>query len=131
MNVFVDSGFYIATIVRNDQHATLAKKAAAQKVTYITSAPVINETLRHLQNRGLLSSALQFLMEAERGGMGQIIYVDASLQADAWRLFHKYAGAGASPVDCVSFAIMNRFSIKRAYTFDKHFTTAGFQILEE
>ena len=64
MNVFVDSGFYIATIVRNDQHAKLAKKAAAQKVTYITSAPVINETLRHLQNRGLLSAALQFLMEA-------------------------------------------------------------------
>jgi predicted nucleic acid-binding protein len=46
------------------------------------------------------------------------------------RLFHKYGGAGASPVDCVSFAIMNRFSIRRAFTFDSHFASAGFEILK-
>ena len=129
MTVFADTGFYIATIVRNDQHARLARKAAREKNAYITSALVINETLRYLQIKGYLSAALQFLLEAERGSLGQIIHVDAALQSEGWRLFHKYGGAGASPVDCVSFAIMNRFSIRRAYGFDRHFAAAGFQTL--
>ena len=131
MTVFVDSSFYVATIIGRDQHASRARKAAREKVTHITSSLVISETIGYLQRKGFLSPALQFLLEAQRGTLAQVIHVDPMLDAEGWRLFHKYAGAGASPVDCVSFAIMNRFSIKRAYTFDKHFTTAGFQILEE
>ena len=130
MTVFVDTGFFIATIVRRDQHAQRAKQAEREESTWITSSLVINETIHFLQTRGLLSAALHFLLEAERGALGQIIHVDATLQAEAWRQFHKHGGSGASPVDCVSFAIMNRFSIKRAFTFDQHFAAAGFQILK-
>ncbi len=130
MTVFVDTGFFIATIVRGDQHAESAKQAEREESTWITSSLVISETLHFLQYKGFLSAALHFLMEAERGALGQIIYVDPTLQAEGWRLFHKYGGSGASPVDCVSFAIMNRFSIKRAFTFDQHFASAGFQILK-
>jgi predicted nucleic acid-binding protein len=90
---------------------------------------VINETLQFLQIKGFLSAALHFLLEAQRGTLGQIIYVDAGLQTEGWRIFQKFGGSGASPVDCVSFAIMKRFSIQRAYTFDRHFAAAGFQIL--
>ncbi len=130
MTVFVDSGFYIATVIRNDQHAPRAREAVREKASRTTSALVINETVQFLQYKGFQSAALHFLLEAERGGLGQIIYVDATLQAEGWRMFHKYGGSGASPVDCVSFAIMNRFSIKRAFTFDQHFAAAGFQILK-
>jgi uncharacterized protein len=130
MTVFVDSGFYIATVIRRDQHAKRAQEAEREKSTWITSSLVVNETVHFLQIKGALSAALHFLMEAERGSLGQIVYVDAALQAEAWRLFHKYGGAGSSPVDCVSFAIMNRFSIRRAFTFDRHFTSAGFEILK-
>ncbi len=129
MTVFVDSGFYIATVIRNDQHARRAREAVRETASRTTSALVINETVQFLQTRGFLSAALHFLLEAERGALGQIIHVDAILQAEGWRLFHKHGGSGASPVDCVSFAIMNRFSIKRAFTFDQHFASAGFQIL--
>lgn len=47
----------------------------------------------------------------------------------AWDLFHRWGGSGANPVDCASFAIMRRMDIKKAFTFDRHFRTAGFAIL--
>lgn len=42
--------------------------------------------LHFLQIKGFLSAALHFLVEAERGSLGQIVYVDAALQAEGWRL---------------------------------------------
>ena len=59
----------------------------------------------------------------------QIVYVDAVLQSEAWDLFHRWGGSGANPVDCASFAIMRRMNIRKAFTFDQHFRTAGFEII--
>jgi hypothetical protein len=36
MTVFVDTGFYIATIARNHQHAMSAQMAAKEDVDYVT-----------------------------------------------------------------------------------------------
>ncbi|MBZ5593473.1 MAG: hypothetical protein LAP39_14615 [Acidobacteriia bacterium] len=51
------------------------------------------------------------------------------LQSEAWDLFHRWRSSGANPVDCASFAVMRRLNIKKAFTFDQHFRTAGFEIL--
>jgi predicted nucleic acid-binding protein len=51
------------------------------------------------------------------------------MQAEAWELFARWGSAGANAVDCVSFAIMRRFSIERALTFDERFRLAGFETL--
>ena len=95
----------------------------------VTSAPVINETLTLLQARGLLLAALAFLAEMRANPEIEVVHVDAVLQAEAWSLFHRFAGSGANAVDCISFAIMKKLSIKRAFTFDRHFRSAGFEIL--
>lgn len=59
----------------------------------------------------------------------QIIYVDAVLQGAAWELFARWGPSGATPVDCASFAIMKQMSIRKAFTFDRHFEVAGFTTL--
>jgi len=41
----------------------------------------------------------------------------------------KYADKEISFTDCVSFAIMRRVGIRTAFTFDRHFRDAGFQII--
>ena len=96
----------------------------------VTSAAVISETISLLQSRGWLSIALDFLQASRDDANLEIIYVDALLQAEAWDLFVRYAGSGASPVDCASFAIMRRHGIETAFTFDRHFKAAGFTVLE-
>ena len=56
----------------------------------------------------------------------KIVYPDAALQMAAWDEFKRSGGFGASAVDCLSFAIMRKTGIRLAYTFDRHFETAGF-----
>jgi uncharacterized protein len=41
----------------------------------------------------------------------------------------KYADQGVSFTDCVSFAIMRRHKIRTAFTFDRHFKLAGFNVI--
>ncbi len=96
---------------------------------FVTSNLVVNETAMLLQSRGFFSEALLFLREVRVNPGVQIAYVDAVLQAEAWDLFPRWGSAGVSPVDCTSFAIMRRFSIKKAFTFDAHFRKAGFETL--
>lgn len=129
MTVFADTSYFIARVMARDQWSQRAEEAAQSGVRLLTSAPVISETVSLLQQRGYTSGALQFLGEVRHDADLTIVYVDATLQAEAWDLFHRYAGSGANLTDCASFAIMRRFSIKVAFTFDEHFRHAGFDIL--
>lgn len=129
MIAFVDTSYYVATIVRNDQWNAKARRVRLRDVRLVTSSLVVNETAAFLQAKGFTSAAIEFLREARNSQRVELIYVDAASQAEGWDLFHRWAGGGASPVDCTSFAIMRRFGIKRALTFDRHFAAAGFGTL--
>lgn len=129
MTVFVDTSYFIATVVRNDQWRHRARRARLRDVRLVTSSLVISETAAFLLMKGFTSAAIAFLQEMRANERVKLLYVDAALQADAWDLFYKWAGSGANPVDCASFAIMRQFGIKRAYTFDRHFADAGFETL--
>lgn len=129
MTVFVDTSYYIARVMPRDQRHEKALRAVRPGMTFLTSAMVLNETISLLQARGLFSAAVSFLREARLSQEVSIIYPDAVLQSEGWDLFARWGPAGANAVDCVSFAIMQKLSIKKAFTFDAHFHTAGFDIL--
>ncbi|MCP5114164.1 MAG: PIN domain-containing protein [bacterium] len=126
---FVDTGYFIARVVPRDQWHKRAVKAEKQADSLVTSSLVINETISLLQGRGLFSTALEFLQGTRHQTSLRVIYPDAVLQSLAWDLFSRHGASGANAVDCVSFAIMRDLHIKKAFTFDGHFRTAGFQIL--
>jgi len=129
VTVFIDTGYYIAFLVSRDQWFHIANKSDRTAFRAVTSSLVVNETVSLLQARGLLSTALAWLRGVRDDPNTQIIHADASVQTEAWDLFHRWGGSGANPVDCASFAIMRRMNIKKAFTFDRHFQTAGFEIL--
>ena len=130
MTVFVDTSYFIALMQASDQWHAAAVAADNPDLNLITSNEVVNETISLLRARNFLSLALDFLREIRLGSEIYIVYVDAAIQSAAWDLFAKFAGAGASAVDCTSFAMMQRLGVKSAFTFDRHFRTAGFQIIE-
>ena len=43
-------------------------------------------------------------------------------------MFAKFADQQVSFTDCVSFVLMRRNRLERAFTFDRHFASAGFEI---
>ena len=57
-----------------------------------------------------------------------ILRPDASDEAAALVLFRKLADQEVSFTDSVSFALMRRLRLTRAFTFDRHFEAAGFTV---
>jgi uncharacterized protein len=129
LRVFVDTSYYIARIMPRDQWHRAAIRAVKPGMTFVTSSMVINEVISLLQSRGHVSAALLFLDQVRGSEDAQIVYPDPALQAEGWDLFGQWAGGGANAVDCVSFALMGRLGIRKAFTFDSHFRAAGFQTL--
>ena len=72
------------------------------------------------------------LAEARRAGFRQASRVHGSFLATAEKralgFFEKFADQDVSFTDCVSFALMNQHDIERAFTFDRHFALAGFEV---
>ncbi|MBI3666788.1 MAG: type II toxin-antitoxin system VapC family toxin [Acidobacteria bacterium] len=129
MQVFIDTSYFFARLVARDQWHHKAKKAVSRHLAAVTSSLVVNETISLLQAKGMFSAALTFLRGIRDSPDVRIIHVDPVLQAEAWDLFGRWGASGANPVDCASFAIMRSLGIKKAFTFDAHFRTAGFEIL--
>ncbi|MGD8331960.1 MAG: PIN domain-containing protein [Acidobacteriota bacterium] len=57
-----------------------------------------------------------------------ILRPDAEVELDALELFRKFSDQQVSFTDCVSFALMRRHDIPRAFGFDRHFAHAGFEL---
>jgi len=129
MTAFVDTSFYIARVMPRDQWHEKALRAVRPGITFCTSTLVINETISLLQARGFFSAALSFLRETRLSQDVSIIYPDAVAQSEGWDLFARWGPAGANAIDCVSFAVMRKLAIRKAFTFDERFRLAGFDIL--
>lgn len=50
-------------------------------------------------------------------------------EVEAIRWMRKYSDKEISFTDCISFALMRRLGIHSAFTFDRHFRDAGFEII--
>ena len=103
-------------------------RAVRAEMSLVTSSPVVNETVSLLQARGFLSEALLFLREIRANPAVEILYPDAAVQSQAWDEFARWGSTGANAIDCVSFALMRKLSIREAFTFDQHFGAAGFKM---
>jgi hypothetical protein len=129
VRIFVDTSYYIARMMPREQWHRASIRAVKPGMIFFTSSLVINETISLLQSRGYFSAALTFLGRARRNEEVQIVHPDPVLQAEAWELSGRWGSAGANAVDCVSFAMMARLGIRKAFAFDAHFRTAGFETL--
>ena len=56
----------------------------------------------------------------------EVVYIDQSIDNEAWSLLESRLDKEWSLVDASSFTIMKRFGISQALTTDHHFSQAGF-----
>ena len=132
-NVFVDTGVWVAIGDRHDRHHTEAVATymhlANDRCSFTTTNLVVAEAHALILHRAGRLQALRLLDAVHQAGRLSRVYADAALEAEAEAILRRYADHHFSLTDAVSFAIMRQRGIAEAFTFDKHFATAGFTLL--
>ncbi len=130
--IFVDTGPFLARHVAKDQFHSKAirtwKAAAKSGAALFTSSFVLDETFTLLGRRTSYAFAADRAESILASRVLTILRPDARDEAAALALFRKLADQEVSFTDCISFALMHRHRISRAFTFDRHFEAAGFTI---
>lgn len=130
--VFVDTSAILALLVPSDvQHPaalTGFEKLRARDSSLVTSSYVLVETYALLSRRFGLDAVRSF--REDFAPLLDVTWVDGELH-DAG-LDHQLAAGSRSLslVDATSMVLLRRLRIDEIYSFDRHFTEAGFQTIE-
>ncbi len=130
--IFVDTGPFLARHVAKDQFHSKAircwKAAAKGGEALFTSSFVLDETFTLLARRTSYAFAADRAEAILASRVLMILRPDLRDEASALPLFRKLADQEVSFTDCISFVLMRRHRISRAFTFDRHFVAAGFTV---
>jgi predicted nucleic acid-binding protein len=134
-SVLVDTGAWYALADQSDRHNRAAVATYRQIFKEFQKLVVTNLIVAEsyvLIRRGLGHKAgIDFLKNL--GASPRIIRVfsDIDIEGQAEGLLDRYRDHDLSYTDAVSFSCMKRLQIKRVFTFDRHFVTAGFEVLPD
>jgi predicted nucleic acid-binding protein len=131
--IFVDTGAFVARYIRQDGHHRRARRAWAEidrsSSRCFTSSFVLDETFTLLGRRSSYSFAADRARALLSSTALTILRPDADDETRAVDLFAKFADQRVSFTDCVSFILMRRHRLAQAFTFDRHFADAGFEVM--
>ena len=124
--IFVDTGAWFAFVTPSDpNHVRASTWLVSNSQPLFTTDYVIDETLTLLRARGEKRRALE-LGEKFFNGELAIIYKlsEGDLEA-AWQVFKSFDDKAWSFTDCTSKAVIEKFDVKNAISFDRHFHQFG------
>jgi uncharacterized protein len=124
--IFVDTGAWYASFVPKDEDYSAARAwLRGNKEPLLTTDYVVDELLTLLKANDEFKRALELgrsLLEQRLARLARVTDEDLTL---AWKAFQKYADKEWSFTDCVSYAVIERLGIKKAFAFDRHFRQFG------
>jgi predicted nucleic acid-binding protein len=128
--IFVDTSAWLAVMDTGDNHHAQAAETYARllkdKFRLVTTILVVAETQIWLRRRISPDSAQTFLRNVNNSPRVDILYPDAGIEKQAKKILYQFADHDFSLTDAISFVMMKELEIKEAFTYDKHFATAGF-----
>lgn len=134
MRALIDTGALLALSHGRDQYHARAKEIAARHRsvggTFLGTTLILSELyshLLHLRDAAVASTALRHLLDDP---MQQWLEVGPDLVRDAhanWLV--RYQDQPLSLADAVSFEVMRRENVEKAFAFDHRFEVAGFELL--
>lgn len=131
--VFVDTGAFYARYVASDDHhkksLPLWELVANQKFKVVTSNLVLSELITLLTYRFGTKHALIAARELYASNLLNICLVTRELEIAALDWLEDFSDQKFSFTDAVSFALMTSLKIKTGFSFDRHFSVAGFELL--
>ena len=131
MTVFVDTSAFYALLDAGDRHHRAAKQAwvtlVREAADLACSNYVIIETTALLQNRLGMEAARAF--QEDILPVVRVEWVDDITHRTGVTALLTAGRRQLSLVDCVSFDLMRRLGIHRAFAFDEHFAEQGFEVI--
>lgn len=131
MNLFVDSSAWIALFDRSDKYHPLAASEFARlsgdPINLLTSDYVFDEVMTFLRRKigyHVAKSCGSWILATK---YVEFIHVTEMVWREAWMMFQTYEDKMWAFTDCTSFVLMQQHKLYHAFTFDNHFTQAGFQ----
>lgn len=129
--VFADTVGLLALWDRSDQWHEGAEKAFAafskSSTALFTTSFVLLECANAATRRPYRLEVDRLRIELERGGF--LVQPTQEEWLGAWKAYARSDFGGAGVVDHVSFLVMRRLGISQAFTNDRHFASAGFEVL--
>jgi predicted nucleic acid-binding protein len=130
--IFIDTGAFVARYVERDQYHNAATEhwrfLQSDQRQCFTSNFVLDETITLLARRSTYEFAADRARNLYQSSVLSILRPDESDELAALGLFRKYADQSVSFTDCISFVLMKKQNIRRAFSFDHHFSIAGFDV---
>jgi len=129
--VFLDTVGLVALWDESDQWHAAAERAmaevVAQRARCVTTSYVLLECGNAAARRPYRQSVLR-LRERLKWSNALIEPTEADIEK-AWAAYRRGEADQAGVVDHVSFVVMRRLGLSRAFTNDRHFRAVGFEAL--
>ncbi len=131
--VFIDTGAFIAKFIRSDRFhlrsIEMWEILEKKKEKIVTSNFVLDETFTLLARQSSYAFSAQIAHAVYSSEIIKIIRPSHDTELSALLLFEKFSDQKVSFTDCISFQLMKEYRIKTAFSFDKHFSLAGFSLV--
>lgn len=129
--LFIDTGALYARYVARDTHHARAiqlwKDIAEQRTPCLTTNFVVAELLTLLTYRFGTTAGLQVAREIYGSHRLHIFSITTDIELQGLEWLERLSDQIFSMTDATSFAVMATRKLTTAFTFDHHFTVAGFQ----
>ena len=131
--VFLDTAYFIALAVKDDQHHAAALELAGQydmpETELVTTRAIVLEIGNSLSKPRYRQAAYEVFDALENDRRVVMIELEPRLISGACELFRQREDKEWSLTDCLSFLVMNEWGVTEALTTDIHFEQAGFKAL--
>jgi predicted nucleic acid-binding protein len=131
--VFWDTSGWYTLFVQSESLYLKAKDLAQEqiknKIYFLTSDYVVQETMTLFMARKESSRAIDFWNLIQNSNLIQIEKIDLERFKKSGDYFCKHLDQNYSFVDASSFLLMKECKTNKVVTLDKHFNKAGFQVL--
>ena len=131
-NIFIDTSAFIALYLSDDDFHRKAidwlKKAKGATIFWTTNY-ILDEVytfIRSVKGKNAAVNFADFL--ASNSDTVKIKRVTLEEEKNAFTLFSNLDFKDLSFTDCTSFTVMRKLHLKQAFSFDKHFKQAGFEM---
>ena len=130
--VFVDSSAWIALFRANDgrhrEADAIFRRAVDEKAPLVTTNLVLAEVHRFVLHHAGIRPAAIALDRIATSPHVTVRFAVAAHDREARRWIARFADQRISYTDAVSFSVMTDAGIRSAFTFDRDFVVAGFEL---